>query len=219
MTALLVILALVLIWNTVPFLILAALPKQVPWSHKLAAAKCFVGATLRGLLLIIPSFSAPIVVPIALLFTKREDNALPKLFQWWDNDVSINGDNGDYWPLTYTGDCYYAPGHSPRSFYARYVWLGFRNRASWLSRSLGHTWTPEAYHDAQSWGDVLTNRDHEGWVMNRRSNVYQIYIVKKLGRLCYRFNWGYKVWSGEGDHRITSSVINLTFSILSYEGK
>lgn len=37
----------------------------------------------------------------------------------------------------YGGDAYYAPGHHPRSFWARYIWLGWRNRASQLSIEVG----------------------------------------------------------------------------------
>ena len=37
----------------------------------------------------------------------------------------------------YHGDAYYAKGHRPRSFWARYVWVGLRNRASQLSVEYG----------------------------------------------------------------------------------
>lgn len=37
----------------------------------------------------------------------------------------------------YGGDAYYAEGHHPRSFWARYVWVGLRNRASQLSVEYG----------------------------------------------------------------------------------
>lgn len=37
----------------------------------------------------------------------------------------------------YRGDAYYALGHHPRSFWARYVWLGLRNRASKLALESG----------------------------------------------------------------------------------
>ena len=37
----------------------------------------------------------------------------------------------------YEGDAYYAKGHHPRSFWARYVWVGLRNRATKLALDLG----------------------------------------------------------------------------------
>ena len=43
----------------------------------------------------------------------------------------------------YGGDCYYARGHHPRSFWARYVWVGLRNRASQLSKDLGEPVTEQ----------------------------------------------------------------------------
>lgn len=63
---------------------------DVPNKSKIAA--CYFEAWIKNCLTIIPDLTAPIVVPVALLFTKREDNYLPKLFTWWDNDASINGD-------------------------------------------------------------------------------------------------------------------------------
>ena len=106
--------------------------------------------------------TAPIVVAVALMFTPRRADRLPRLFRAWDNNVSLNGD-GHGWmdedgewhhgrdgvqprpgtyiysyddPL-YAGDAYYAEGHHPRSFWARYIWVGLRNRASQLSAEYG----------------------------------------------------------------------------------
>lgn len=106
--------------------------------------------------------SAPLVMALVLPFVKREADRLPRMFSAWDNNVSLNGDGevvrrGDAWvnlrdigwtpepgeqviryddPL-YDGDAYYAKGFHPRSFWARYVWVGLRNRASMLSVKLG----------------------------------------------------------------------------------
>ena len=97
---------------------------------------------------------APIVLFIPLLRLPREADDLPDNLAHWRNDVSINGDGwgwqdaGGKWhqcsveptppgitavPYTdpaYGGDAYYAPGHHPRSFWARFVWLALRNVAS-----------------------------------------------------------------------------------------
>jgi hypothetical protein len=95
---------------------------------------------------------SPIVVPFILIFTKWDAEKLPFLDSIWGNDSSINGDVrddgvGDGWGLKPVSldpnseeaiaSCYWAKGHHPRSFYARWVWLGLRNRASALSSSLG----------------------------------------------------------------------------------
>lgn len=105
--------------------------------------------------------TAPIVMLLVLPFVKRSAGSLPRPFAKWDNNVSLNGDGAAVYrdgawldlrsgaqPLPgehvytyddplYAGDAYYAKGHHPRSFWARYVWVGLRNRASQLSVDLG----------------------------------------------------------------------------------
>lgn len=105
--------------------------------------------------------SAPLVMLLVLPLVPRSADKLPKWARNWDNDVSMNGDGHGWqdadgtWYDTrtrpapagtptvahsdpaYGGDCYYARGHHPRSFWARYIWLGWRNRASLMSLELG----------------------------------------------------------------------------------
>lgn len=198
-------------WHLMPHLMVWLLP--VPWRAKLQASGSLLVSAVRGSLVFVPSLIAPLVVPLALLFTRREDDHLPALFLWWDNDVSINGDQAE-------GDeTYYAPGHDRRSFWARYVWLGWRNRASRLAIILGHAYRPGEHDDAQTWGDPATGRDHEGWALNRRGSVWQFYAVKRLSNgLCLRINYGFKVWAGPGDRRPVAMVINITASVLTWQG-
>lgn len=205
----------IIAWNTIPVAIVWSLP--IPDWHKIGASESFLMVAFpKGLFRLLPDLLAPLVVPIALLFTRREDNHLPWLFTWWDNDVSINGDREEYHDPNYVGTTYYANAH-PRSFKARFVWLGLRNRASRLAQMLGHTY-PENV-DREVWGDSRTNRDHEGWAVFRAGDVYQLYIVKKLTeRLCLRINYGHKIWGLEGDGRSTASVVNISFSILRWRG-
>lgn len=200
-----------LIWNIIPMLVVACLP-GVPGKHKLKAIGNFISAAFRGVTGFL-GFLAPIVVPIALLFTKYEDDDLPKGFRWYSNDVSINGDQPE------GAETYYAPGYDRRSFVARFIWLGLRNRASKLALLMGHTYVPGEYEDAENWGDPKTGRDHEGWALNRRGPVYQLYYIKKLGdKFCFRMNYGFKVWAGVGDKRATAMVVNITASVLSFKG-
>lgn len=199
-------------WNLAPIVALAFLP--VPSWAKARAARSMLRAAALGLLVIVPALLAPVVVPLALLFTPREANALPWLFRWWDNDVSINGDQPE------GAETYYALGHDRRSFWARYVWLGWRNRASRLAIILGHRYRPGEYDDAQSWGDPKTGRDHEGWSLNRRGAAWQLYAVRFLpAGLCLRSNYGFKVWAGPGDRRPVACVVNVTASILAQTRK
>lgn len=205
-------LLIVLLWNLIPLLIVACLP-GVPWAHKLRAIASLAAAGAKGLLVLLPDLLAPLVVPIALVFTQREDDHLPRLFAWWDNDVSINGDRPDL------EEAYYAPGHHVRSRWARFVWLGLRNRASALSIRLGHAYQPGEYDDAECWGDPAVGRDRAGWTLNRRAGVYQLYAVKRMGRMCTRTNVGHKIWNGPGDQRPVAMVVNITCSLISWTGE
>lgn len=153
--------------------------------------------------------SAPYVTLIALLFTKWEDEKLPKLFKWWDNEISINGDKSD-WALDENGKqyrlplpledtprvrefCYYAKGHHGRSFYARWIWLGWRNRASKYAFDRGPEATPELLADVEYWGDPLTNNGHEGVLVRRMGPHFEVYAAQRKGSKCYRTRYGCKI--------------------------
>lgn len=170
----------------------------------------FLKLSAISLLILIPGALAPIVVPIALLFTKWEDDKLPALFKWWDNDVSINGDHREHWGLDYQGNAYYANAH-PRSFYARFVWLGLRNRCSKLVEMLGYRYELGEFESRRILGDPKTGRDHAGYRFTYTDNICQLMIVKRIGKYCIRFNWGYKFF----DKPVTPSAA-ISFSLLSY---
>lgn len=72
--------ALVLLWNTVPVLMLCALP--IPSRHKLRGSISLLRAAARGLLMLPADMLAPLVVPIALLQTPRTANTLPRWARW-----------------------------------------------------------------------------------------------------------------------------------------
>ena len=133
-----------------PFGAIKALEKQGAPDHiKKIGKKQFYISSLKAYVILIPDLLSPIVVPFLLLFTKREDEKLGSLNGIWGNDMSINGDvrtADDSELYTFSTDlnnqeeiakCYWAKGHHPRSFYARWVWLGLRNRASMLNINLG----------------------------------------------------------------------------------
>jgi hypothetical protein len=205
-----------LVWNVVPLLYVLLCRKELTWAQRLDCCACLFAAGMRSLICLPASFSAPLVVPIALIFTKWEDNELPALFRWWDNDVSINGDRPEYWPLDYVGTTYYANAH-PRSRWARWLWLGTRNRASWLAQWLGYEWKPGDQETRQTWGDPLTGRDHEGWTINYAAGIWQLYRVQRFGPICVRTNFGYKIWNGY-DQRAKAMVINITFTLIGWQG-
>jgi hypothetical protein len=133
---------------------------------------------------------------VALLFTRWEDDRLPRLFRWWDNDVTINGDRGIGWvdgkpivPLDDTPEAralaFYVDGkHHPRSFYARWVWLGLRNRASKLSEMLGSREYVEPRQVLWEDGDMALVQVHDRYRLNWH---------KVLGKVMVRIHYGYKI--------------------------
>lgn len=161
---------------------------------------------------------APQAVALALLFTRRDAERLPALFRKWDNNVSLNGDGegvlrdgkwltrghdigwaelvrpGDklfrYSDPDYGGDAYYARGHHPRSYWARWVWCGWRNRASKLSVDLGADVTsrPEVIS-----GSPDVGRDQPGHVLYRSGTLYQLHSFKAGKRFVTIRNYGVKL--------------------------
>jgi hypothetical protein len=154
----------------------------------------------RGLASFLAGLSAPLVMLLVLPFVPRSADRLPRLFEWWDNDVSINGDQAE------GAETYYAPGHDRRSFWARYVWLGLRNRASRLSQMLGKEWVDK---DAPStWYGTPGSDNEPGWNINVKEGAAQFLYAKRFGPLLYKLHWGYKIWSGDRiDHRPVANLV------------
>lgn len=187
--------------------IIRVLTLDVP--NKLGICKCFIEAWFKNLLTIIPDITAPIVVAIALCFTKYEDNKLPWLFTWWDNDASINGDQLEGEPT------YYAEGHDRRSFYARWVWLGLRNRASKLSQMLGYVHEPTDVIERWSSGDA-NGATKAGWIITKINDKYRYFETKRIGKIFFRFHYGYKIPTLI--NRPSSPVVAIAFSFQRYKG-
>lgn len=160
--------------------------------------------------------SAPIVMLLVLPFVKREANQLPKLFSAWDNNVSLNGDGygwqdpetGEWFDIrvkpapagvplvshsdpAYGGDCYYARGHHPRSFWARYVWVGLRNRASMLSVKLGRDVTARPVVVS---GDPTIHRHGPyGYFVLRHGDTFHYKSIRAFGPFALTRSYGYKL--------------------------
>lgn len=180
-----------------------------------AAAACFDRARKADQRVRIYDATAPLVMLVALLFTPRSANKLPKLFRKWDNDVSINGDGCGWlradgkWvdlrdgvqhegePLigyddtSYGGTAYYAKGHHPRSYWARYIWLGWRNRASKLSLDLGITARKDGIELVA--GDVGIGTRKEGFFFLRHGSDFHYKSVRRIGRFVLIRSIGYKL--------------------------
>ena len=180
--------------------------------------------------------SAPIVMLLVLLFVKRGANQLPRLFSKWDNNVSLNGDGevvrrGDRWvnlrdigwmpepgervytydDPAYTGDAYYAKGHHPRSFWARWVWLGWRNRASQLSVDLGRD---VAARPVCISGDTTITRSKPGHFLLRDGASYHFKSIERVHLLgtswaltrSYGFKLEHALYRPAGDYGRAAAV-------------
>ena len=97
--------------------------------------------------------------------------------------------------------CYYAPGHHPRSFYARWVWLGLRNRASALSVALGKKVEGEHY----------AAFPHPLMRIYRIGDVWRYYEELPIGSLYIRMHCGYKIPVLTGNDR--APVVSIGFSL------
>lgn len=211
-------------WTLAPILILWS--KDIPAKHKRKATVCFLNSTWRGAIVLIPDLLAPIIVPIALLFTSWDAEKLPWLFTIWDNDLGPNGDPRRYdgtsfkfVPLEKDNEevkrgCYWAEGHHPRSFWARFVWMGLRNRASKGAVMMG-----VKYQDVPSieYGHAKVDRyTNPGWRLTERGGNYQLEAIYKFGPLAYRMNYGFKVYQKRFG-KIMPITISLSFK--SWKGK
>ena len=193
---------------------LAALPDLTD-GDRAAAEACFRAAKDADDRTWLYDLSAPIVMLLVLPFVKREADHLPKAFAKWDNNVSLNGD-GEGWcdgdgtwydtrvrpapegvPVMshsdprYGGDCYYARGHHPRSFWARYVWVGLRNRASQLSKDLGEPVTERPVCISGN-PDIHRNGPY-GHFLLKSGNCYHYKSINRWHGLALIRSYGYKL--------------------------
>lgn len=149
------------------------------------------------------NLSAPVVVPFALLFTKWESEALPKQFNWYNNDTNLNGDRNlpvslDKNDTQAIADCYYNEGHHPREYGSRYTWIGLRNRGkkSYMVKAVDDSLEQQE----QVWGvDGLTRGDKHkepvtGWTVVKLGRYWQMIGCLDTGFKGYfqEPKWGWK---------------------------
>ena len=204
-------------WMTSPTKVLDEIDAlDLDASTKAALKSCCASAKVADNKVRFYDLSAPIVMLLVLPFVKREANQLPKLFSAWDNNVSLNGDGygwqdpetGEWFDIrvkpapvvvplvshsdpAYGGDCYYARGHHPRSFWARYVWVGLRNRASMLSVKLGRD---VAARPVVVSGDPTIHRHGPyGYFVLRHEYTFHYKSIRAFGPFALTRSYGYKL--------------------------
>ena len=159
--------------------------------------------------------TAPLIMLVALAFTKRDADRLPRLFRKRDNNVSLNGDGHgwrdhegnwhhgrdgavpppgtimlSYSDPAYAGDAYYAEGHHPRSYWARYIWVGLRNRASQLSVDKGRD---VAARPICISGSADISRTRPGHFLLKQGDTYHYKSFRNIGPFCLIRSYGYKL--------------------------
>lgn len=200
-----------------PFGAIRALYKtNVPYHIKQEGKKQFYRSAAKAYLILLFDLLSPIVVPFLLMFTSKSANRLKFLNSIWGNDVSINGDLRNYTTgelieiSTDTSNrqeinlCYWAKGHHPRSFYARWIWLGLRNRASMMNVTLGKevvkgTDVESGFEFWSSTGDQwIKPSDKWEWVVRKVNDikgnpVVSIMSLEPIGSFYIRRYFGHKV--------------------------
>ena len=174
-------------------------------------------------------WTAPLVMAWVVPRLAWDAEALPARYAKWDNDISINGDpwpwaqraDGSWYrhaPLEDTPEaraqCYWAEGHHPRSRWARYVWLGWRNKASKLAKDLGAPiGAPIAF-----WGDENVGRAHPGVCVYRMGDHWQIMAVERHGPVIVRRNVGWKINNVLHNQHTVANITWLPWSLLKWKG-
>ena len=91
----------------------------------------------------------------------------------------------------YHGDAYYAKGHRPRSFWARWVWVGWRNRASQLSVDLGRDVAARPLCISGN-PDIHRNGPY-GHFLLKSGNCYHYKSINRWHGLALIRSYGYKL--------------------------
>lgn len=196
--------------------------------------------------------TAPFWLIFICLFLKWEDeyltdllkrNPFKFLYKFWpklethlkrfDNNISINGDRGnwvrddvngvDYHgvkfsrgpvPLEDTPEAraknYYAFGLHPRHNLARYVWLGWRNKASNYAKMLGPVIDREAHLTTYEWN----NGEYDHVTFYFKNGYWQMMMVKKYWKFLLKRNLGYKVNNVYGDLTNQVQVTYKDFAVV-----
>ena len=220
----------------------AGLPSE-EWA---LAEKCIKEAKKGSPKVLLTKMVAPIVCAFVVPTLKWEAEAMPKFFRYWDNNRSINGDNAPWigdkmgpMPLEDTPEvralCYWAKGHHPRSNWARYVWLGLRNKASWYAKHVGKQASTAKFEELRDKtrriGDERVSIDkREGCAVFELEGIYQIFYNKLLvlpdwkifskirQKYMFRFtqNLGFKVGNAKYDEGYMSLTYK-TFAIVRFK--
>ena len=177
---------------------------SVPVADRVAAVRCIDRAVEADAKTTLYDWSAPFVVAIACLGLSKTATRLPKWARKWDNNISINGDglavlrDGEWLTLRdgiealpgervvayddpdFTGPLYFkvlGMKAKPRTWLARWGWVGLRNRASQMSVDYG---VNVAARPVLLSGDLEIHSSKEGHFLLRDGDTYHYKNVSKV---------------------------------------
>lgn len=214
--------------NYLQYLMRAGVPEQY---HE-AALLSLADSESRAKKVAPYKLKAPFVMAKLVFKLPRDAQELPASHWPYDNEKSINGDgwgklvdgewktfrvNNEPGCIPYTdpewgGPAYYldwckwivpAKWRHPWGKFARWWWLGVRNRASRFAYILG----AEKSADWQYWGDIETSKAHEGVVVYRMGEHWQIYACEMHGPFVVRRNVGVKINNAINDPSIKRAMV------------
>lgn len=222
--------------------------ENVPEELHEGALACFEESKRISKPLLKYKLFAPFMLFWLIYLTKQikwEDNVMPAKWWKWDNNISMNGDGwgtllpdgtclnfvdqalidkGEgsliaYTDERYTADAYYCKGHHPRSKLARWVWLGWRNKASAYAQSLGKDMDLNATY--QRWGTHDSDVGKEGTQFHYCDGLWQMRDYKRVffGKLCVRRNMGFKINNTFVENKPHAMVTWIPFSLRRWEGE
>lgn len=168
-----------------------------------------------------------IVLPIVLLFVKKESETLPNAFAWFDNaEIRLGIGAKDDGLAGYPG---YRAEMIPKYglYLTRYIWLAFRNPVNYFQYNvLGAViYADNCIKDTEYYDAGVGNKegDHEGLSILSLHTVYgktrtDVYYVKKLtSTRCIRIRIGHKLKDPSfGGLYLAQFVFTINFA--EYEG-
>lgn len=199
-----------LFWFVLPHFWLWTKLNDAPRRIKIKASLSFVKSYFRGLVVFPFSVSAWFVVPIVLLFVKKEDNTLPGILEKLYGDINgLHGDNIWWKPDPVTGEgvrfecpldpnekqvqkdgsfksmleCnYWLEGVFQRTYSSRVIWLT-RNRSTKLSFALGKA--VKNYEEFEHYGskEPIGSEYGPGWYLIVHDGDVDMMGVMYLGKL------------------------------------
>lgn len=128
------------------------------------------------------------ILPLVLLFVKKEDKNLPSLFSWWDNPkYGING-NAD-WEKRLND---YGWGFKPTDFWSRYIWL-IRNPVGGFNKQYLAITIPKGTMLTHSGDSGVGDKVKDGYsFIESSSGHFELYHIKTWSskfELVRRIGW------------------------------